>query len=59
MENGKFVLTERFHLRRGQCCGNACRHCPFQHEAVPHKLRALKEPPTLYFGEVSSNPDRT
>jgi hypothetical protein len=23
------VFTKEFHLRRGSCCGNGCRHCPF------------------------------
>jgi len=31
VENGLFVLTEWFHLKRGECCGNSCRHCPFDH----------------------------
>ncbi|WP_113953693.1 DUF5522 domain-containing protein [Arenicella xantha] len=31
MENGLMVLTEAYHLARGRCCGNACRHCPFEH----------------------------
>lgn len=26
---GRFVLTRRYHLRRGFCCGNHCIHCPF------------------------------
>ena len=51
MENGKFVLTERYHLRRGHCCGNGCRHCPFAHEGVPPKMRGLKEPPWPYYGD--------
>lgn len=34
MEHGLFVLTEWFHWKRGRCCGNACRHCPYEHEAV-------------------------
>jgi len=34
MENGFMVFTEAFHLARGKCCGNACRHCPFDHENV-------------------------
>jgi len=29
LENGKVVFTERFHLDRGYCCGNKCRHCPY------------------------------
>ena len=31
---GYRVFTELAHLRRGWCCGSACRHCPFDHEAV-------------------------
>lgn len=27
--NGNVVFTEAYHLRRGTCCGNGCRHCPF------------------------------
>ena len=29
IENGIYVFTEEFHLKRGSCCGNGCRHCPF------------------------------
>jgi hypothetical protein len=25
------VLTEHYHRLRGTCCGNACRHCPYNH----------------------------
>ena len=28
-ENGWIVFTRAGHLRRGQCCGSGCRHCPF------------------------------
>jgi len=35
MENGCVVFTAAYHLKRGSCCGNACRHCPFDHENVP------------------------
>ena len=34
MENGFMVFTEAYHLARGRCCGNACRHCPFEHANV-------------------------
>jgi hypothetical protein len=30
IEDGKYVFTKEFHLKRGFCCGNQCRHCPFQ-----------------------------
>lgn len=28
---GLFVMTEAYHLRRGECCGNQCRHCPYEY----------------------------
>jgi hypothetical protein len=28
-ENGYRVMTESYHVRRGSCCGNGCRHCPY------------------------------
>jgi hypothetical protein len=34
MEDGFMVFTEAYHTARGRCCGNACRHCPFEHVNV-------------------------
>jgi hypothetical protein len=31
-ENGLMVLTARFLLKRGYCCRNNCRHCPYTKE---------------------------
>jgi len=31
---GYLVYTAQFLLKRGYCCGNSCRHCPYGHEAV-------------------------
>jgi 2-iminoacetate synthase ThiH len=28
-ENGLMVFTEKYHLNRGYCCKNGCRHCPY------------------------------
>ena len=28
-DKGQFVFTEAYHLKRGVCCENGCRHCPF------------------------------
>ena len=36
-EGPYMVFTEAWHLKRGYCCGSACRHCPFGHENVPQK----------------------
>ena len=29
LENGYFVFTELYHLLKGQCCQNGCRHCVY------------------------------
>lgn len=29
-ENGKLVMTESFHIKRGNCCGSKCKHCPYE-----------------------------
>ncbi|HQQ93033.1 MAG TPA: DUF5522 domain-containing protein [Bacteroidia bacterium] len=26
---GYIVFTEKYHLKRGYCCKNACKHCPY------------------------------
>lgn len=39
-QEGFVVLTERYHIERGYCCGNGCRHCPFQFENVPEPRRS-------------------
>lgn len=45
-ECGYIVLTAKFHLQRGYCCGNGCRHCPYNFERVPEPRRSalLKQP---------------
>lgn len=29
IENGNYVFKAFFHLKRGSCCKNGCRHCPY------------------------------
>ena len=29
LEDGLYVFTESFLRRRGYCCDNGCRHCPY------------------------------
>ena len=29
IENGLYVFTAWYHLKRGYCCENGCRHCPY------------------------------
>ena len=28
-EQGYKVFTEKYHLKRGYCCQNGCKHCPY------------------------------
>lgn len=48
-EQGRLVFTRAYHLKRGYCCGNGCRHCPYHHKNVPpmkNKDAAPKEKKT-------------
>lgn len=39
-ERGLIVLTEQYHLDKGYCCGNGCKHCPYHFENVPEPKRS-------------------
>ncbi|HXB08296.1 MAG TPA: DUF5522 domain-containing protein [Puia sp.] len=39
-EQGLMVLTEKYHRERGYCCGNGCRHCPYDYERVSEPRRS-------------------
>lgn len=28
-EQGYWVFTEKYHLLKGYCCDNGCKHCPY------------------------------
>ena len=28
-EEGYIIFTESYHLKRGYCCQNSCKHCPY------------------------------
>jgi len=38
-EGDNTIMTEDYHLRRGQCCGNGCRHCPY----IPRHTKGSNE----------------
>jgi hypothetical protein len=38
-ENGLLVFTKKYLLQRGTCCGNGCRHCPFNYQNVSEPER--------------------
>ena len=29
-DEGYIVFTEKYHLKRGYCCDNNCKHCPYK-----------------------------
>lgn len=39
-QEGLVVLTEAYHLEKGYCCGNGCKHCPYEFESVPEPRRS-------------------
>jgi hypothetical protein len=39
-EQGFVVLTAAYHLKKGYCCGNGCKHCPYDFENVPEPRRS-------------------
>jgi hypothetical protein len=47
IEDGFVVLTASFLLKRGYCCDNDCRHCPYRKKS---KLDELQELTQLYGG---------
>ena len=39
-EEGYRCFTEAYHLRRGYCCDNGCKHCPYKNA---DQLRSTKD----------------
>ena len=43
IENGAKVFTEEYLAQRGYCCGNGCRHCPYDPKAQKNNTTLLKK----------------
>ncbi|MCS7068440.1 MAG: DUF5522 domain-containing protein [Meiothermus sp.] len=43
LEDGLYVFTEAYHLRRGYCCGSRCRHCPYPKEIQAQTIQLRLE----------------
>lgn len=41
IENGLYVFTQHYLLKRGYCCQSGCRHCPYGFSSG--KIAAKKE----------------
>jgi cob(I)alamin adenosyltransferase len=46
-DTGFTVFTKLAHQRRGFCCGNMCRHCPYDHVNVRGKTKTRKVTPIV------------
>ncbi len=40
-KNGLLVFTEKYLLQRGTCCGNGCKHCPYNYINVTEPERSI------------------
>lgn len=38
-EEGYIVFTEQYLLRRGYCCKNNCRHCPYGYDPKTDRVK--------------------
>lgn len=47
-DSGLMVLTQKYHSDRGYCCGNGCRHCPFDHEKAEKNTGKKGSPQKKY-----------
>lgn len=43
LENGYRVMTTGFLRKRGYCCGNGCRHCPYFPKHIKGNQRLADE----------------
>ncbi len=48
LEDGLLVFTASYLARRGSCCGNGCRHCPYvpRHGGEGARLQASEPEPS-------------
>ncbi len=44
------VLTASFHIKRGYCCGNGCRHCPYtpKHQKGTKQIKVKRPDNEVY-----------
>ena len=43
MEGERVVFTALFHIQRGQCCGNGCKHCPYDPKHIKGNIDINKK----------------
>ncbi|MDQ3239056.1 MAG: DUF5522 domain-containing protein [bacterium] len=42
-DNGNYVFTKKYHLRRGYCCGCSCLNCPYDGVLGSKRIGDCKE----------------
>ena len=42
MEGPYMVFTEKYHLEKGYCCKNKCRHCPYEKKSSSGTEKKIK-----------------
>jgi len=42
-EEGYLVFTEAYHLKRGYCCHNNCKHCPYKEKKAKNSTDKPQE----------------
>lgn len=45
LEGDTVIFTEQFHIKRGSCCGNGCRHCPYEPKYKKRNITLSKKNP--------------
>lgn len=38
-EEGYKVFTKTYHLKRGYCCKNGCKHCPYGYDVKTGRFK--------------------
>ena len=38
IEGERVIFTALAHIKRGSCCGNGCRHCPYEPKHTKGKV---------------------
>ena len=54
MDGERVVFTALFHLQRGQCCGNYCKHCPYDPKHT-HGTKKVKDKDSLEIVNLTEN----
>ena len=43
MDDTRVVFTALYHIQRGSCCGNKCKHCPYKPKYKKESVELSKE----------------